>query len=565
MVRFKNFLATGNHFTEIQLDKSPTTLVTGSNGSGKSSMICAITFALFGKAFRNINKPMLPNSINQTNCLVEIEFDIGSKSYKVVRGIKPTIFEIYCDNELKDQDSRSKDYQKYLEEDILKLNFKTFKQIVVLGSKSFVPFMLLPAADRRAVSEDILDIQVYSLMSKIAKQRISLNEDAIKDIEREIKVLNEKIQLQKNNIESNTKKSKDKIRHNEQEISSYLNRIQMLNTNIEILEVTIAELQSSLVDLTELKTKKSQLSKFETKIEHKIDLLKRENDFFSNNTVCPSCKQTIDEKTKENTISKNQCKHDDLKNGFEKLQEQLELVSNEISRVNAVNEKIWSYHQDIGNHRTQIKQIETWIKKLEKENNDLENIVFDEEHCNSVLNEFKTKLENVKIKKDELVDEKRYLDITGALLKDTGIKTAIIKQYVPIMNNYINKYLSYMDFFVNFTLNENFEETILSRHRDQFAYENFSEGEKLRIDLALLFAWRSIAKAKNSIDTNLLILDEIVDGSIDNQGFEDFLKLIKTFPDSNIFVISPKGDPLIDKFDETLRFAKKQNFSELVK
>jgi DNA repair exonuclease SbcCD ATPase subunit len=558
-----NFLSTGNVFTEIQLDRHPTTLVVGANGAGKTTFIDAITFALFGKAFRNINKPMLPNSINQTNCVVEIEFDIGSKSYKIIRGIKPNIFEIYCDGVQKDQDSRTKDDQKYLEEDVLKLNFKTFKQIVVLGSNSFVPFMVLPAADRRAISEDILDIQIYSHMSKIAKKRISTNDEEIKDVDKEIKVLNDKIQLQRNNIESNTKRSKDKIVQNQVEISSCNDKIYNTNISIENIKEEIEQLRINVVDLTDLKDKKNQLSKFESKIENKINILKKEHEFFSNNAICPSCKQTIDETMKDDTLTKNKCKHDELIEGVSKLNDELQKLNKQIGYVNSLNDQIWSLYQDIGQYESRIKQLESWIKKLEKENNELENIVFDEENSNMVLNQFLSELVTLNETRNGLIDTKRYLDITGTLLKDTGIKTAIIKQYIPTMNNYINKYLSYMDFYVNFTLNENFEETILSRHRDSFAYENFSEGEKLRIDLALLFAWRSIAKAKNSIDTNLLIMDEIIDGAFDQQGVEDFFKLIATFVDTNIFVISPKGDVLLDKFHSNIRFVKKQNFSEI--
>lgn len=564
-VKFRNFMASGNHFIEIDLNKSSRTLLYGSNGAGKSTISEAITFALFGKSLRGINKPSLVNTINDGHCIVEITFKIGTNNYRVIRGIKPSIFEIYINNVLKDQDSRIKDYQDILEKDILKFNFKSFKQIVILGSKNFIPFMKLTAADRRTIIEDILDIQIFSQMARRAKDRLSIIEADISENKRQIKVVNEKITLQKSNIETNTQRNKNKIQQNKKEIETGCNNILTYDTNIENYQYLLSQLetQCSLELKQILNERYKQFSKIETQLEQNNIRIVREIEFFANNVVCPSCKQEIGEDLKEIYVTENKCKHTKILDGQHKLKGQLEEINTKLAKLENSQNEVQKMKRAIELEQTKVKQTLEWQKKLKKEIKDLVTIVFDEENSNVVLNQFIIELAELKKTATILNDTKKYLDVAISLLKDSGVKTNIIKQYLPIINKYINTYLSQMDFHVNFTLDENFDESIMSRHRDSFAYENFSDGEKLRIDLALIFAWRAVAKLKNSVDTNILILDEIIDSALDFGGIDDFFKLIYTFKDTNIFVISPKGETFIDKFPEAIKFEKVQNFSAM--
>lgn len=565
-VRYKNFLATGNDFTEVLLDVAPTTLILGSNGAGKTSFVDALTFAIFGKPFRDTNKPLLVNSINQANCIVEVEFSVGTKKYKVIRGIKPNVFEIYCNGILKEQDSKSLDYQEYLEKEVLKLNFKSYKQIIALGAGDFVPFMELNAADRRLVVESILDIQVFSTMATIAKKRIAVNDEAIKTVTREIKVVEGKVQLQRDNIESNTKRNNDKIEENNIEIKGYEDRIIIHQTEIGSLEGTIVMKQNELDELikSSVKEKHTKLLKIETKLEQNIIRIEKEIEFFSENSICPSCKQSIDLTIKDMQIDQNRCRHEELIGGQSKLEEELARLSNSLLEIDRLTREISQLGMQISDKNTRICQFKVWIKRLSEDNTRLEAIVFDEEHSNATLTAFLMEKEQLEKQFNTLREDKKYLDLSGLFLKDTGIKTGIIKHYLPSINRYINEYLSYMDFYVNFTLNENFDEVILSRYRDSFLYGSFSNGEKLRLNLALLFTWRKIANLKNSIDTNILIMDEIVDSaSIDAQGLDDIFKLIYSLTGTNVFVISPKGDPMADRFQKIIRFVKKNNFSEI--
>lgn len=564
-LRFKNFMASGNHFIEVDLDRSPRTLIYGTNGSGKSSISEALTFVLFGRSFRGINKPTLVNTTNDGDCIVEITFQIGTNNYKVIRGIKPTIFEIYCNGVLKDQDSKSKDYQDYLEKDILKFNLKSFKQIVILGAKNFIPFMKLNAADRRSIIEDILDIQIFSNMARKAKEKLSIVEDNIRENKRLIQVVNEKIDLQKSNIENNTKRNMLKILNNKAEIENGNTSIVTIETNIKDYSNKVDELNRKCNDKLRviLKDRLKQYSKIETQLEQSIIRIDKEIGFFANNVVCPSCKQVITEDLKDIHVIGNKEKQGKLIEGHNKLKNQLDALNIQLDELDVCQSEIRSFNSLIDKENHKINQTRDWQKKLSKEIVDLETIVFDEENSNLVLNEFLRERDQLTVLGKEYLEQKKYLDVSITLLKDTGIKTNIIKQYIPVINKYINLYLSQMDFYVNFNLNENFEEIIMSRHRDNFAYENFSDGQQLRIDLALMFSWRAVAKLKNSIDTNILIMDEIIDSALDDSGIDDFFKLIQTFKDTNMFIISPKGEVFIDKFPTVVKFSLKQGFSEM--
>jgi DNA repair exonuclease SbcCD ATPase subunit len=565
-VRWKNILSTGNVFTEIDLCRSTNTLIIGSNGAGKSTILDALCFGLFGKPFRKINKPNLLNSINQSHGVVEVEFTIGKKSYKVVRGIKPNVFEIYCNNDLLNQDSKSKDYQEQLEKSILKLNFKSFTQVVILGSASFVPFMQLSPADRRAIIEDLLDIQIFSSMNAILKEKSSELKEVTSKNKYNIDLTEEKIELQKHNIEEHKKhndieikKKEDEITESEKEIESCENQINNIQSNIEIL-------LKSIEDKTPTEKKISKLNQLESKMDDNIKKNKKDISFYEQNDNCPTCKQGIGEEFRNNQISEIEKKIDTQQKGLEQIKEEIVKLDNRMKDIQKINSEIYKNNNEIIQNNSTIKSLNEFIKKLKIQISDLSNKKNNLEDDNSKLKKLKEELEALISEQQELTIEKQYYEYASTLLKDNGIKTKIIKQYLPIMNKLINKYLTAMDFFVNFNINENFEETIKSRHRDEFSYDNFSEGEKMRIDLALLFTWRQIAKLKNSTNTNLLILDEVFDSSLDSVGTEEFLKLMGEMgSETNIFVISHKGDQLFDKFRSVIRFQKKNNFSEVVR
>jgi len=565
-VRWKNILSTGNVFTEIDLCRSTNTLIIGSNGAGKSTILDALCFGLFGKPFRKINKPNLLNSINQSHGVVEVEFTIGKKSYKVVRGIKPNVFEIYCNNDLLNQDSKSKDYQEQLEKSILKLNFKSFTQVVILGSASFVPFMQLSPADRRAIIEDLLDIQIFSSMNAILKEKSSELKEVTSKNKYNIDLTEEKIELQKHNIEEHKKhndieikKKEDEITESEKEIESCEKEINNIQSNIEIL-------LKSIEDKTPNEKKIGKLNQLESKMDDNIKKSKKDISFYEQNDNCPTCKQGIGEEFRNNQISEIEKKIDTQQKGLEQIKEEIVKLDNRMKDIQKINSEIYKNNNEIIQNNSTIKSLNEFIKKLKNQISDLSNKKNNLEDDNSKLKKLKEELEALISEQQELTIEKQYYEYASTLLKDNGIKTKIIKQYLPIMNKLINKYLTALDFFVNFNINENFEETIKSRHRDEFSYDNFSEGEKMRIDLALLFTWRQIAKLKNSTNTNLLILDEVFDSSLDSVGTEEFLKLMGEMgSETNIFVISHKGDQLFDKFRSVIRFQKKNNFSEVVR
>jgi DNA repair exonuclease SbcCD ATPase subunit len=565
-VRWKNILSTGNTFTEIKLNKSPNTLIIGHNGAGKSTILDALCFGLFNKPFRKINKPNLLNSINQQQGVVEVEFTIGRKKYKVIRGIKPNTFEVFCNGALLPQDSKNTDYQEVLEKSILKLNFKSFTQVVILGSASFIPFMQLKPSDRREIIEDLLDIQIFSSMNNLVKDKLSFIKETNGKIKYDLELTAEKINLQKQNIEDHKKQSDAEIEKKNLEIQDNQNQLTKLEQNIVLVQKHIDSLQSKINDKLPLENKNKKLIQLESKIESNLKKIEKEIKFYEENDSCPTCKQGIEEHFRESQIQERKTKEDTQREGIKEIESQINNVNNRLVEINGVIKHINEHNNEITKYNSTMTAINKYVRKLQQEIQELSNRKNNLEEENTKLKELKEHLKGLMKEQESISIEKNYYDYAANLLKDTGIKTRIIKQYLPIMNKLINKYLKAMDFFVNFELNENFEETIKSRHRDEFTYANFSEGEKMRIDLALLFTWRQIAKLKNSTNTNLLILDEVMDSSLDLAGTEEFMKLIQGMTnDTNLFVISHKGDQLFDKFRSVIKFKKINNFSQVEK
>ena len=563
-LRWKNLLSTGNHFTEILLNGNPNTLIVGTNGSGKSTMLDALCFGLFGKPFRSINKPNLVNSINSRDTVVEIEFSIGNKEYKIVRGIKPNVFEIYQDKVLLNQDAAVRDYQDYLEKFILKLNYKSFTQIVILGSASFTPFMQLSASDRRAIIEDLLDIQIFSVMNGLVRERLSTNKELTAAKKREIALLEQKHELKKEYQDKLNEDIEVKVKEYEKEILLHRETIRTLHDEIDSLERTKKSLDESCVKIPENEKKIAALKKIESQIESKISKVGNDRSFYEHNADCPTCRQAITLEFKEGQLTELGTKEHELASALTELQTKITTQENVIAELRGKEKDLSNVRIQIATTNTGIKGLDETIKRLEKQIQDLrspkQNSI-DTNELNVIQSQIKQAQEELK----QLLDDKAYLDVASTLLKDTGIKTNIIKQYLPVINKLVNKYLTSMDFFVNFNLDEAFKETIKSRHRDDFSYHNFSEGEKQRIDMALMLTWRAVAKLKNSTNTNLLILDEIFDSSLDTSGTEDLMKILHELNGVNLFVISHKGDVLQDKFMNTIRFEKVKNFSRIVK
>ena len=563
-VRWKNFLSTGNTFTEINFQKSPNTLIIGHNGAGKSTILDALCFGLFGKPFRKINKPQLLNSINQQACVVEIEFAIGQKNYKVIRGIKPNVFEVYLGDKLLDQDAKAKDYQEFLEKFILKINFKSFTQVVILGSASFVPFMQLTPADRRAIIEDLLDINIFSSMNGVVKEKMAEIKDLSVKSKHEMDLTSERINFQKQSIEDHKNRSDEEIGKKRKEISDSIDQIFTLKRDVELIQKHIDVLQRKIEDKLSVEKKSKKLLQLESKIETNIKKNEKDIAFYEEHDNCPTCKQTIEGDFKSEQVSERKSKVVTQREGLTEISAEIAKTNQRIEEIININKHISGHNNEIVKHNSTVSAINAFVTKLQKEIDELSIGKDTVEEENEKLKELKQQLSVLLSKMEELSVEKQYYEFAGNLLKDTGIKTKIIRQYLPIMNKLINKYLTAMDFFVNFNINESFEETIKSRHRDEFSYANFSEGEKMRIDLALLFTWRQIAKLKNSTNTNLLILDEVFDSSLDGVGTEEFLKLLHEMgTDTNVFVISHKGDQLFDKFRSIIKFEKYNNFSRI--
>jgi DNA repair exonuclease SbcCD ATPase subunit len=562
-VRWKNFLSTGNQFIEIQLDRNPTTLIIGENGAGKSTILDALCFGLFGKPFRGVNKPQLLNSVNNSSCLVEVEFKIGSKNIKVIRGIKPNIFEIYVNNKMYNQDANVRDYQKYLEQQILKLNYRSFTQVVILGSSTFIPFMQLKARHRREVVEEILDIQIFSLMNMLLKQKLKTISDELRDIDYQLELTTEKIELQKKYIDS-VKKNKDKIiKEKNNLISDNEEEILIRQGEIDLLKKDNDVLLNQISDTEKIQKKYNKLKAIQATLIEKHKSHSTVVDFFENNDDCPTCEQHIDEIFKKDMIFNKQKDVDKFSNGLKELEEELKKSRDRQKEISDITDKIRENEVQSAKDNSSVIQLEKFNSTLQAEikqllTGDVSKSDYDK------LKKLKNKLKGIDSQKTKLREDKTYSEAAKNMLQDTGIKTKIIKQYLPIMNKLINTYLTSMEFYVNFTLNESFEETIKSRYRDEFTYDSFSEGEKMRIDLALLFTWRAIAKMKNSTNTNLLMLDEIFDSSLDSSGTDEFLKILNTLADENIFVISHKQDILVDKFRSTIKFEKVRNFSHVV-
>ena len=564
-IRWKNLLSTGNTFTEVQLNKSTNTLIIGQNGAGKSTILDAICFSLFGKPFRKINKPNLVNSINEKETVVEIEFTIGKKKYKIVRGIKPNVFEIYCNDKLLNQDAKAKDYQDFLEKSILKFNFKSFTQIVILGSASFVPFMQLTPADRRTIIEELLDIQIFSTMNNVIKEKLAEVKDTSTKNKYAMELVSEKIKIQKESIEESKKLNDAEIAKKIKEITDSNGQISKLNSDNALITKHIISLTNKIADQDAMTKKSSKLVQLESKLETKLKKLEKEEKFYEENHDCPTCKQSIDDNFRYSQLSGINQTKGEIGVAITDIEKQIQETSQRIQEIKKIADHIQEHKNELVTNNSTIKAVGSYINKINKELDELNTRKDTSEKDNEKLKELKQELSNLLKVQEELSVTKHYYDYAASLLKDNGIKTKIIKQYLPIINKLVNKYLNAMDFFVNFNLNENFEETIKSRHRDEFAYENFSEGEKMRIDLALLFTWRQIAKMKNSTNTNLLLLDEVFDSSLDLVGTEEFLKLIHEMGhETNIFVISHKGDQLFEKFRSVMRFEKKNNFSRIV-
>ena len=565
-VRWKNFLSTGNAFTEIALNKSPNTLIIGHNGAGKSTILDALCFGLFGKPFRKINKPQLVNSINSQSTVVEIEFSIGKKQYKVIRGIKPNTFEVFCNGVMVDQDAKAKDYQEHLEKFILKLNYKSFTQVVILGSASFVPFMQLSPSDRRAIIEDLLDIGIFSSMNGVVKEKMSVVKDSLVKNKYEMELTSEKIKLQKQNIEEHKNQNDAEILKKMQDVNDSTSQISKLASDSTLILKHMASLNSKINDKLAIEKKSSKLVQLESKLESRLKKLEKEEKFYEESDSCPTCKQGIADEFRRNQLGGINQTKGEVGVAIKDIEKQIETTSQRIEEIQKIVKHIQDHNNELVKHNSTSEAIRKYMEKTNKEIDELKNRKDNLEEDNAKLVELKSELSTLVVKQQEATTEKQYLEFAGSLLKDTGIKTRIIKQYLPVMNKLINKYLTAMDFFVNFNINENFEETIKSRHRDEFSYANFSEGEKMRIDLALLFTWRQIAKLKNSTNTNLLILDEVFDSSLDTVGTDEFLKLIHEMgTDTNIFVISHKGDQLFDKFRSVIKFQKVNNFSQVVK
>lgn len=561
-VRWKNLLSTGNQFTEIQLDRSPTTLIIGENGAGKSTILDALCFGLFNKPFRSISKSQLINSVNGGGTIVEVEFIVGGKEVRVVRGIKPNKFEVYVNDNMINQDANARDYQKHLEQQILGLNYRSFTQVVILGSSTFVPFMQLSTKARREVVEDILDIKVFSLMNFLLKNKNKELNEEIRNVEYQYDLTNEKISLQEKFIEDVINNKSTIIAENRQKIYDNNFTINARNDDILSHETIKQNLSFDAEEQTKIEQKIKKLTQTEAALKNRRSEHDRQIQFFQTNDECPTCEQPITESTKQTKIESSSTKIGEIENGIRDLQGMEREEKDRLDTILSDLEKIRSADVEIAKIRASITEMEKFNAKLQKDIETYESGSVSEED-KTKLAELKGTIKYIDEQKSKLNEDRFYIDIAKNLLQDSGIKTKIVKQYLPIMNKLVNTYLSSMDFFVNFNIDENFQETIKSRFRDEFSYASFSEGEKMRIDLALLFTWRAVAKMKNSTNTNLLILDEIFDSSLDGTGTDDFLKILNTFSDQNVFVISHKQDMLFDKFRSVVQFKKEKNFSKV--
>ena len=563
-IRWKNFLSTGNQFTEFALNENSTNLIIGTNGAGKSTVLDALTFSLFGKPFRKINKPQLINSVNEKDCKVEVEFTIGDTNWKVVRGIKPAVFEIWRNDSVMDQFAAALDQQKWLEQNVLKMNYKSFTQIVILGSSTFVPFMQLTSANRREVIEDLLDIRIFSLMNNILKDKIRTQKDQIKSLDLKKETLKDKMKMQQNFIDELENRGKQNIDGNNSKITNLMNEVdQYLEENTKLQE----DLQNTTKKQEEVAGERQKLAKLNTlrvKLSAKVSAITKEHKFFMDNTVCPTCTQDIEESFRLNKIDDVQNTAKELKEGFNELESTIKFEQERERQFNNLSKEITNLTHGISQNNTRVSGNQRQIRDLEQEIQTITENLANRNTEHEKLDEFKSNLAHTFAELSDKKQEIVHHDFAYSLLKDDGVKTKIIRKYLPFINQQVNRYLQMMDFYINFHLDEEFKETVKSPIHEDFSYSSFSEGEKMRIDLALLFTWREVARVKNSVNTNLLIMDEVFDSSLDGFGTDEFLKIIRyVIKDANIFVISHKQD-MRDKFESVIMFDKVKGFSRRV-
>jgi DNA repair exonuclease SbcCD ATPase subunit len=561
---WRNFLSTGNHKNTLDLTRHNTTLVSGENGAGKSTMLDALTFSLFGKSFRGINIPQLPNSINDKNCEVEIEFTIGKDEYRVFRSLKPKKFEIYKNDNLLPQNSKSKDYQKILEEQILKMSYNAFCQVVILGSSNYIPFMQLTAADRRSVVENLLDIDVFSIMNILVKARLQITKEYIKDVDHKIELIKSKVEEKEKTIKTLLKKSSTSIESYKKDIEETQNKIQETNHDITKIQSNVDGLLKQVTDKDSVPKTLLKMESLEQQLKSKIKTIEKSVKFYEENDTCPSCKQDIQDHHKRCMVKEKAEERAEIEKGIDELLEKIDHHEKRSNDINTILDTVQKIEKKIIIRQSEVSASNQYIAKVQKQLDSVQNEGDDVQETKDEMNQLIGEGKQHAEKRKELIEDRHYYEIANSLLKDSGIKAKIIKHYLPVMNKLINKNLKSMDFFCQFNLDENFNETIKSRHRDEFTYYSFSEGERLRIDLSLLLAWREIARMKNSVNCNLLILDEVFDSSLDGVGTEEFLKLLTTFGSrANIFVISHKSDSMTDKFQNHIVFEKKNNFSRI--
>lgn len=561
-IRYQNFISAGNEWTELDLEQTPTTLVVGENGAGKSTMLDALMFSLYGKPYRKVNKGQLVNSVTTKKCLVEVEFESGGVEYLIRRGISPAVFEIFEDGKLKDQDAGVREYQEYLEKHILRLGEKSFTQIVIIGSANFVPFMQLKAAERRKVIEDLLDIEIFSTMKAVLKQRQDENKKALTEAKHQVDLLSQKIDMTKDHINKIRSIQKNSEENRQKKIDEQEQKIESLLVDIRDRGDEIEDLKGKITDKKKVEDYAAKCREYKWQIENKIRTLDKELAFLHDHDKCKTCEQDIDADFKNKQIDQKESKRDELATGLKQLAAKYTKVNDQLQQISTTEREINDRRMTITSLQSQVDAHRQEIESIGKENN---NVVEDDDESFKQLDQMTKQLDGAKKQHEEYSDLQQLYDKGMSLLKDGGIKSQLIKQYIPVINKLMNKYLAAMDFFVQFELDENFNETIKSRHRDEFTYESFSEGEKMRIDLSLLFTWRAVAKLRNSISTNLLILDEVFDSSLDTSGTDEFLRIITQMSEgTNVFVISHKGDQLYDKFHKVLKFEKNQNFSKLV-
>jgi DNA repair exonuclease SbcCD ATPase subunit len=561
-LRWKNLLSTGNVFTEIELNKNNTTLIIGENGAGKSTILDALSFVLFGKPFRKVNKPQLLNTITQKNLVVEVEFSIGSNHYKIVRGIKPVIFEVYINDKLANQSAEMKDYQEFLERHILKVNHKSFCQVVVLGSATYQPFMQLTPAQRREIIEDLLDLQIFTTMNSLLKDKVLINTDKVNSTVNEKKIVESKISMAREHLLEMQSNNDQLVKDKQDRIEETNNQINDLNNEFWVYENKRKELAESIEDEGSISKKLEQLSKLKHQIEAKKAIIEKDINFFAHHENCPTCTQAISKEFRQITVESKTHEIETIEDGLSQLIEQYEQTDKRLNEIMDIHTEINNQRMEIHRLKTKITSLIEYRDSLDNEINSIKKNIKTED--DSKISEYEKELKDLEQKYNEYIEERSVLSAAGVLLKDGGIKSKIIKQYIPVINKLINKYLSAMEFMCQFELDEEFNETIKSRFRDIFSYASFSEGEKMRINLAILFTWRAVAKLRNSINTNLLIMDEVFDSSLDSNGTEEFLKIIKSLTsDTNTFIISHKGDQLFDKFEKVLKFEKHKNFSRI--